>query len=167
MFRKKKRWLLFFAMTFLPTAGPVVTSLSRVALTNHPFIQAWWPYLIYAPVIFLAGCVAYYSVITPMHKMEPVAKEFLDRFGGKILTFGERQRINPRINILLGYPKTALCLPAKILPHRLGSGNGKSARRQSQLSHFKRSCWGSFENRKTAARGHGTISSRGLGLYGT
>ncbi len=106
MFRKKKRWLLFFAMTLLPATGPVVTSLSKMALPSHPLIQASWPYLVYLLPLFLAGCVAYYSVITPMRKMEPVAKEFLDRMGENILRLGERYRISPRVNILLVFRKS-------------------------------------------------------------
>ncbi len=105
MFRKKKRWLLFFAMTLLPATGPVVTSLGRVPLPNNPLVRVAWPYLIYLPPLFLAGCVAYYSVITPMRKMEPVAKEFLDRLGEEIRRLGNRHGIDPRIKILLVFRK--------------------------------------------------------------
>src|SRR6266487_6870271 len=107
MYRKGKRWLLFLLTTVLPLTGPLITSLSKLKAPSNPLIQPWWPYPLYLPFLLISALVAYFGIIRPMRKSQPVTKNFLDILGGKILSLGRRQGIQPRINILLVYRKPA------------------------------------------------------------
>ena len=85
-------------MTVLPVVAPVVTTFMEGKLTFLPILRNYLPWL---AVFFVSGFVAYLSLIQPVVKLEPIAIQFLDILGRKIMDFGKRLKIQPRLNILL------------------------------------------------------------------